>query len=125
MEVNKVVSKVKEYAVNQIEIMAKTNPLIGFTKPLIVRIIDNNTDKAEKAISILADSKGNIDVENILPEMINSVMTTEPFTIHTSIIGDVNIGGGRIILNLPFTDKNIVFNTEDLENLKRTLIENK
>lgn len=125
MEVSKVISKVREYVINQVNILAKTNPLIGFTKPLIVRIIDNNIDKADKTLSLLADKNGNIDIENIVSEMIESVMNTKPFDIHTSFMGDINIGDGRIILNIPFIDKNLVFNQSDLETLKNTLIADK
>lgn len=117
-----VITKVKEYIINQINILAKTNPIIGFTKPLIVRVLDNNINKANKMLSLLADSNGNIDIENIITEMVDSVMNTKTFTIHTSFIGDVNIGDGKIILNIPFMDKSLVFNSEDLESLKSTLI---
>lgn len=125
MEISKVVNKLREYVINQVGILAKTNPLIGFTKPLIIRVIDNNIDKADKTLSLLADKDGNIDVENIMTEMIESVMNTKPFDIHTSFMGDINIGDGKIILNIPFTDKNIVFNKSDLEILRNTLIADK
>lgn len=125
MEVSKVVNNIREYIVNQVNVLAKTNPLIGFTKPLIVRVIDNNIDKASKTLSLLADKDGNIDIENIVNEMIDSVMSSKPFDIHTSFMGDINIGEGKIILNIPFTDKNIVFNKDDLDSLRTTLISNK
>lgn len=125
MEISRVVDKARDYVINQVNILAKTNPLISFTKPLIVRIIDNNIDKVNKTLSLLADKDGNIDVESLMTEMIESVMNTKPFNIHTSFIGDINIGDGRIILSMPFTDKNIVFNQSDLESLKNTLIVDK
>ena len=121
MEVNKVIGRIKEYILNQVNTLAKTNPLIGFTKPLIIRVIDNNVDKANKYLSFIADKDGNIDVNDIMSEMIESVMSTKQFTLHTSFIGDINIGDGKIILNIPYTDKNIVFNLEDLESLKTYL----
>lgn len=124
MEINKVISKLREYIISQIDTLAKTNPLIGFTKPLIIRAINNNIDKADKTISIFADKNGNIDIENIVNEMVESVISTKPFNIHTSFIGDVNIGDGKIIFNLPFIDKNIVFNENDLENLRKALTSN-
>lgn len=122
MEVSNAINKVKEYIINQVNILSKTNPLIGFTKPLIIRVINNNIDKADKALSLLADKDGNIDIGNIMSEMIDSVMSTKSFNLHTSFMGDVIIGDGKIILNIPFTDKNIVFNQNDLESLRNTLI---
>lgn len=119
MEVYKVISKIKDYILNQVDILSKTNPLISFTKPLIVRAINNNIDKVNKSILIFADKDGNIDIDNIISEMIESVINTKPFNIHTSFIGDINIGDGKIIFNVPFTNKNIIFNQEDLESLKK------
>lgn len=49
-------------------------------------------------------------------------MTTQPFTFKTSFIGDIEVGGGSIKLNIPLTDKRLVFDTTDLENFKEMLI---
>lgn len=125
MEINKIINRTQEYVINQVESLARTNPFIGLTKPLLTRFINNNIEKVRGPLSLLADKNGNIDIENIIPEMMESVMNTQPFTIHTSVIGDVNIGGGQITLSMPFTDKNIILNKEDLENLKNILIAEK
>ena len=53
--------------------------------------------------------------------MIESVMTTEPFTFKTPFMGDINIGGGTIKLNIPLTNKSLVFNGQDLEGFKELL----
>jgi hypothetical protein len=116
-------SKLREYILNEINSMAKTNPLIGFTKPILTRVVDKNYTKIRKAIDFIADNEGNVDIENILPEMIESVMNTEPFKINTDFIGDIEIGGGLIKLQLPMTSKSLILNTEDLEKLKTLLIE--
>jgi hypothetical protein len=116
-------SKLKEYILNEINSMAKTNPLIGFTKPILTRVVDKNYTKIRKAIDFIADNEGNVDIENILPEMIESVMNTEPFKINTDFIGDIEIGGGLIKLQLPMTSKSLILDTNDLEKLKTLLIE--
>lgn len=116
-------SKLREYILNEINSMAKTNPLIGFTKPILTRVVDKNYTKIRKAIDFIADNEGNVDIENILPEMIESVMNTEPFKINTDFIGDIEIGGGLIKLQLPMTSKSLILDTNDLEKLKTLLIE--
>lgn len=121
MEAITIINKLKGYILNQVSILSKTNPLISFTKPLITRVLDNNISKAENFIQLLADKDGNIDINGIMSEMMDSVVNTKPFTVHTSFIGDINIGDGKVILNIPFTDKNIIFNKEDLEELKNIL----
>lgn len=40
----------------------------------------------------------------------------------SSIIGDVEIGGGTIGFSIPLTDKKLVFDTTDLESFKEMLI---
>lgn len=80
---------------------------------------------ANEAIRGNFASKGNIDIENILAEMMENVMTTQPFTFNTSVIGDIEVGGGHIKLNLPFTNKRLVLNMDDLEAFKEMLITKK
>jgi hypothetical protein len=91
-------------------------------KPLVTRVLDKNFSKVTKALDLIADENGNIDIEGILSEMMDNLMTTQPFTLKTSFIGDVEIGGGNIKLNIPLTDKRLVFNMSDLESFKEMLI---
>lgn len=112
----------KSYISLQLESMAKANPMIGFMKPLITRALDKNFDKVSKALDLIADKDGNIDIENILAEMMENLMTTNPFTFKTSFVGDIEIGGGEIKFNLPLTSKRLVLNMTDLETFKEMLI---
>ena len=122
MTVLQLTDRVKSYVSAQLDSMSRTNPMISFTKPLITRILDKNFGKITKAMDLKADENGNVDIEGILSEMMDNLMTTQPFTIKTSFIGDVEIGGGNIKLNIPLTDKRLVFNMSDLENFKEMLI---
>ena len=74
--------------------------------------------------SILANKNGDIDVKGMLPEMIDNIKNMEPFTIQTEAIGDIVIGKGSIILNIPMTDRRLVINTSDLEELKNLINSN-
>lgn len=117
--------RLQSYLVTQVESLAKSNPMIGFTKPLIVRALNKNLSKMDKALDLIADENGNIDVEEILEEMIESVVSSNPFKMKTPFIGDVEIGGGMIKLNVPLTDKSLVFNESDLQGFKEILTANK
>jgi hypothetical protein len=119
--VPKLIENLQRYIGVQINEMANTNPLIGFMKPLILRAANNSISKAHTSLSLLADKEGNIDVENILTEMVDSLMSTQPFTINTSFIGDIIIGNGNIKVGIPYTEKSIVFNSTDLQKLKEML----
>lgn len=105
----------KSYISSQLESMSKSSPVIGFMKPLITRALDKNFSKITKALELIADKDGNVDVEGILTEMMENLMTTNPFSFKTSFIGDIEIGGGQIKFNLPLTNKRLVLNMSDLE----------
>lgn len=115
-------NKLKSYISTQLDSMSKTSPMIGFIKPLITRALDKNFSKITKSLDLIADENGNVDVEGILTEMMENLMTTQPFTFKTSFVGDIEVGNGNIKLNIPLTDKRLVFNMTDLENFKEMLI---
>ena len=112
----------RAYVATQLDTMSKNTPIIGFMKPLITRALDKNFSKVTKALDLIANDEGKIDIENILTEMMENVMNTNPFTFKTSFIGDVEIGGGHIKFNLPLTNKRLVLDMTDLEAFKEMLI---
>ena len=114
----------KSYLLQQIDSIALDTPIIGFIKPLLLRVINKNFNKIQDYAKLISDENGNIDIENILPEMIQSVSNSNPFTFNVPMLGDIEIGGGFIKFNIPFTPKQLVFNTQDLQNLKDILISN-
>ena len=115
-------NNLRAYVATQLDTMSKNTPMIGFMKPLITRALDKNFNKVTKVLDMIANDEGQIDVEKILTEMMENVMTTTPFTFKTSFIGDVEIGGGQIKFNLPLTDKRLVLDMTDLEAFKEMLI---
>lgn len=115
-------TNITTYINSQLNTLASNNPMINFIRPLISRAIDNNLYKFNSFLDLITDKEGNIDIESIMSEMITNTINTEPFIINTSFIGDVEIGGGLIKLNIPFINKRLVLNTEDLNILKEMLI---
>lgn len=112
----------KSYISLQLDGMSKSNPMVGFMKPFITRALDKNFDKVTETLGLISDKEGNIDIENIITEMMGNLINTNPFTFKTSFIGDIEIGGGEIKFNLPFTSKRLVLNMTDLETFKEMLI---
>jgi hypothetical protein len=120
--VTQLTDNLKSYVSLQLDSMSKSNPMIGFMKPFITRALDKNFDKVTKTLDLISDKEGNIDIENIITEMMENLMNTNPFTFKTSFIGDIEIGGGEIKFNLPLTSKRLVLNITDLETFKEMLI---
>ena len=117
--ITKLTSNLKTYVINQLDVMSKNTPIINFMKPLI--LISNDDGYHAKGIN-QADENGNIDIENILAEMTEGLINTNPFVFKNQIIGDIEIGGGCIKFNVPFTNKKLVFNMDDIEAFKEMLI---
>ena len=122
MNVLTTIETLKIFLNKQINSLAMTNPLISFSKPLITRIVNNKMDQADGFLSMLADSNGEIDVQSLIPEMIQSVMNTRPFVYHTGFLGDLEIGGGFIKMNIPMTNNQIVLGKADLDTLRDLFI---
>ena len=119
--IDKLTENLKAYIVTQIDTMSKNTPMISFMKPLITRALDKNFNKITKALDLISDENGNIDIENILTEMSEGLLNTNPFSFKTQVIGDIEIGGGQIKFNLPFTSKRLVLNMDDINTFKEML----
>lgn len=119
--IDKLIENLKTYVVTQIDTMSKNTPMISFMKPLITRALDKNFNKITKALDLISDENGNIDIENILTEMSEGLLNTNPFLFKTQVIGDIEIGGGQIKFNLPFTSKRLVLNMDDINTFKEML----
>lgn len=57
-------------------VTGKTVAMVGFMKPLITRALDKNFSKVTKALDLIADENGNVDVEGILSEIMENLMIT-------------------------------------------------
>lgn len=113
--------RLQSYLTGQIDKMALSNPLVGFMRPLISRALSKNFGKISKAIDLITDENGKVDIEGILSEMVESVMGSDPFTINTKFIGNIEVGRGSIRLNIPMTDKRLVFNQSDIQEFRDLL----
>lgn len=124
MNIDRTLELFNSFLDNKINSFCCSNPLLGLFKPVIKRVVDNNVSKLYSKVSLLADSNGNIDVENILPEMLDTLKTMEPYNIKTELLGDIVIGKGSIVLNIPMTDRVLVIDSNDLNELVNLLTKN-
>ena len=113
-----IIENLKSYIITQLDTMSKNTPIIGFVKPLLSRALNNNINKITGFLDLLADSNGEIDVESIISEMVENVVSANSFILKVPYIGDVHIGNGQIKFNLPMTNKELMLNMTDLENFK-------
>ena len=124
MTIDNVISGIKKFILLQIDKLSEGSPLVQFMKPLIIRAVDNSIKNTRSMIELLADANGNIDTGQIIDEMVSNVISTKPFTIKVPYLDNIIIGDGTIQINVPFIDKKVVFNTEDLNTLKELINSN-
>lgn len=120
--VDKLMDNIRAYAILQIEQLSKNTPIVAFTKPLLLRALESNISKLPNILQFITDKNGNIDIENILSEMTQSIINTQKFSIPTKFIGDIHIGEGQIVFDIPFIGKQIVLNSNDFEQFKEMII---
>lgn len=114
--------KLKEYINMQLSALSRTNPQIGFIKPLVTRALDKKIGQMKGLLDLISDESGNIDVPGILTEMIASVTESQPFVMEIPMLGNVEIGGGSIKVAVPFINKKVVINSADLISFKNFMI---
>lgn len=121
MDKIQLIEKLQYFVEVQLSNMAKTNPVISFFRPIVSRAVKKKLSGITNVLDLIADESGNIDAENIISEMTASLMNTQPFHINVPALGDILIGGGRIEMGIPFTDKSIVLGEGDLVELREIL----
>ena len=119
MNILETIETLKLFLGKQINSLANNNPLIAFAQPVITKVVNNKLNNMHGFLSMLADESGEIDTKTLVSEMVQNVMTTKPFVYHTDILGDLEIGGGFIKINIPMTNNQLVLGRNDLEELKQ------
>lgn len=102
--------------------LAQENPLLALIKPLASRAIDNNLYKIEFLLKQVSDKDGLVDIDGILTEMSENILNTKPFKLDTGLLGELEIGSGKIKMDIPMMNKSLVLNQQDLLELKNMFI---
>lgn len=116
MKRTEIIKGMKSFANAKISDMATNNSIILFTQPIIDRVVDNMLGKADSFLALIEDKNGCIDIESIVDEMINNLITTKSRS-YDDILSGLTIGDGHIKMNLPLVDKQIVFDTNDIKEM--------
>lgn len=121
MDKSTVIERLKLFIDSRLESMSGSNPVISLVRPVVSRILKKKISDISSLLELLADENGMIDIKSIMGEMVESVMNTSPFTVNVPVLGDIRVGGGRIEVGIPYTDKIVVLGQNDLEELRDML----
>lgn len=122
MNVEELTINIKQAIFSKLDTLSDQYPVIAFGKPLIKRAITSKIDKLDSFLALFSDKEGNIDIKSILTEMEDSLINTKPFNVNIPVIGDTKIGDGTIKFNIPYVDKLLVFNQQDIMDFKNAII---
>lgn len=122
MNVEELTINIKQAIFSKLDALSDQYPVIAFGKPLIKRAITSKIDKLDSFLALFSDKEGNIDIKSILTEMEDSLINTKPFNVNIPIIGETKIEDGTIKFNIPYVDKLLVFNQQDIMDFKNAII---
>lgn len=95
---------------NFVSSLSQNNPMMALIKPLASRVIDNNMYKVETLLKQISDKDGLVDIEGILTEMSDNIINIKPFKVETGLLGQLEIGAGKIKMDIPMVNKSLVLN---------------
>ena len=114
---DELINKLVEFLDIKLTNLSKDNQLINvFIRPIFSRIINNNIGKVNQALSIIADENGMIDADGILNDMIDNLIIS-PVKEERGI----KIGAGTVEIKIPFINKAIALDKDDINEFKEML----
>lgn len=116
-----IIDKIVSFVDTKLSEMSSTNPLVLITRPFIARAVNNNLAKLDSLLKLVQDENGMIDVEGIMNETIDNLLVAQ-VKKYPEVLGGVEIGNGKVCMNIPVINKVIEFDTDDVKTLKETLI---
>lgn len=96
------------------QIAAQANPNLTYKE--FCENINNNIGKVNQALSIIADENGMIDADGILNDMIDNLIIS-PVKEERGI----KIGAGNVEIKIPFINKAIALDKDDINEFKEML----
>ena len=113
-----VTNQIESFLENQICEMAKNNSTMAIAKPLLMRYLKNNTGKLHDLLKAFANKDGIIDIEELAEEMFESIMNSKSFKLEAGFLGELEIGDGKIQMDVPLTNMTVALTETDLKKLK-------
>ena len=114
---DELINKLVEFLDIKLTNLSKDDQLVNvFIRPIFSRIINNNIGKVNQALSIIADENGMIDADGILNDMIDNLIIS-PVKEERGI----KIGAGNVEIKIPFINKAIALDKDDINEFKEML----
>lgn len=116
-----IVKRMVNFMNKKLDELSINSPMIMVFRPVFHKIIDKVSLKADKCLSFLADENGMIDIAQLMDEIVNNLVTAKAKE-YPDVLSGITIGDGKIIINIPFVDKQLVLEKSDIDELKNFII---
>lgn len=124
MNVNNISKGTKEFIFSSLDNLANNDFKSSLIRPFVKTAIENNFYKVEKFLNTIADKDGNINIEKLIDDIINSVLNGKKGFLDLNPIGELEVGDGGVKIIIPSLNTYYKFNSNDFIELKNKLIEN-
>ena len=114
-QVSLIINRIKEFVQVKLNSLVSTNTQIAFLKPFATRYLDNKIDKIEKFLYNFADKEGNIDIEGIVDETVENLISKKKAERTMGETEKIIIEDGKIKIDLPFINKQVILDNNDLQ----------
>lgn len=119
--VNVIMNNLHAFIDTKLTAISQNTPLMALAKPIVKRMLDNNLYKVESLLKQVSNKDGLIDIDEIISEMSDGIMNTHPFKIDTGVLGELEIGDGKIKMDIPLVNKSLILTQQDIAELKEML----
>lgn len=116
-----IIEKIVTFAENKISQMSANNPMILLARPIIAKAVNKQVAKLDGILKMIQEEDGTVDVEGIMNDVIDNLLVAK-VKQYPDAFGGLEIGNGSIKVGIPFINKSVVFDTNDIEEFKNSII---
>ena len=112
-----IINEIVNYANTKINSIANESVLFDILfKPFITEVVNVNIAKLDSALSLVTNDEGLINAEKLINDIVDNLVVAP-----VKNIKGINVGDGKVEINLPMIGGSVVFDRSDFEELKTNI----
>lgn len=112
-----IINEIVNYANSKVNSIANESVLFDILfKPFITEVVNVNIAKLDSALSLVTNDEGLINAEKLINDIVDNLVVAP-----VKNIKGINVGDGKVEINLPMIGGSVVFDRSDFEELKTNI----
>lgn len=112
-----IINEIINYANSKVNSIANESVLFDILfKPFITEVVNVNIAKLDSALSLVTNDEGLINAEKLINDIVDNLVVAP-----VKNIKGINVGDGKVEINLPMIGGSVVFDRSDFEELKTNI----